>query len=323
MRPRTGSRGAVGALALVLAVGVAACPGSPTIAPDEHGRPGKDFVRAPEKSASSMEDIVAESMNCTVVVDSAGLPNRAEAMLEKDRGAVSGAAHFLAGTSDRGEERTTPRFTTDDLRAAIVSEEALRRRAAAVLIGRCRVEDAGVTSSLSDLVDQRLEVEADPMVQVELAMSRALLGDTRGVSVSSLEVLVKGDPKGRASCAAASYLAQQGKTTGWSALVAAFDASQPTPVRVDAVMASSAFGPLHAQATPDGGRVDVRGFLAVALTDKELGVRQAAIPALVEVQHPDATALLTSVEANDPSAGVRAVASHWLWHLRRAAPTNP
>lgn len=334
MRRHRGSRGAFLGVPIITALVVAACPGSPSIAPDKlaessyevagsdpsASHPGREVENTSPGNSNSPEDIVAESMTCEVVVEVAGLPLRGEAMLEKDRGAVSWAAHFLAGTSDRGEVRTTPPFTVGALRAATTSDETLRRRAAAVLLGRCRVDDKTVMHSLSELVTQRLEVESDPTVKVELAMSRALLGDTRGGALGLLETLAKGKPEQRASCAAASYLAQHGKTSGWPALVAAFDASQPPQVRVDAVMATTAFGPLQGHKTPEDQEVDVRGLLVGALKDQELGVRQAAIAALVEIQHPDAIALLVSVESNDPSNGVRAVASHWLWHLRKSAP---
>lgn len=316
-----GSWGAIGALNLALTL--AACRGSPTVAPERPTPTEQDGVRGEPAGARSMEDTVTESMTCVVAVEVAGLPHRGELMLERDRGAVSGAAHTLAGTSDRGEERTTPPFTTLDLKVALVSDEAMRRRASAVLLGRCRVGDEAVMRSLGDLLDERLGVETDPSVRVELAMSRALLGDPKGVAVPILESLAAGDPTGRASCPAAAYLAQHGRATGWPALLLAFDQAQPTWVRVDAVMAASAFGPLQGAAVPGGGHVDVAGFLAGALDDKEVGVRQAAIAAIVEIRHPEALALLTSVEARDPSPGVRAVASHWLWHLRRAAKSAP
>lgn len=321
MRGAMGSWGAICALNLVLTV--AACPGSSIVAPETPTPREQDGARGEPAGAKSMEDTVTESMTCVVAVEVAGLPHRGEVMLEKDRGAVSGAAHTLAGTSDRGEVRTTPAFNTGDLMGALVSDEAMRRRAAAVLLGRCRVGNEALMRSLGELLDQRLELETDPSVRAELAMSRSLLGDSKGVAVPILETLAAGDPTGRGSCAAAAYLAQHGKTSGWPAILLAFDQAQPTWVRVDAVMAASAFGPLQGSTTPGGARVDVAGFLAGALDDKEVGVRQAAIAALVEIEHPEAIALLASVETRDPSPGVRAVASHWLWHLRRAAPPTP
>lgn len=297
------------------------CPSGPCTAEVGSGRadPSEHTKAHDRKEDRRVDD---DTTACSVVIDTAGLKHRGDLALERDRGAVSLAAHFLAGTSDRGEERTTPAFSVADVAAAIAAPEPLRRRAGALLAGRCGASGRSARQ-LTALVVSTLENESDPSVAVELAMSALLRGEAAGHAHERLIALVALEPGVRVGTSAAAYLAQLGDVRGWRAVERAYAPTQPTQVRVDAVMAAPLFGPLQGADRSGTGPVDPHGLLASALADPEIGVRQAAIAGVVEVGHPEAVALLTRVEASDPSPGVKVVAANALWHLRRASPGAP
>ncbi len=279
----------------------------------------------PAPAQSEMEETMPtnEEATCQVRLGASGLAHRSETVLERERGRTAVAAHTLAGTSARGQELTTPPFSVAELVQALASDSVSLRQASAFLVGRCAVGDSETAKKLDMLVDERLRLETEPRVRVELAMSRALLGDPDGQARALLAALAKGAAEREEAPLAAGYLAQHGRAEGWPTLLQAFEPERSQATRVAALEAAIAFIPLQGARVGEL-RVDPEGLLTRAARDEVAGVRQAAILALVKTGHREAGPLLEEIRDSDPSPGVRAIAEHWLRHLEKdSAPSSP
>ncbi len=250
-------------------------------------------------------------ITCEVHIDAAGLPHRTPAMLERDRAAVKVAINLLLGRGNRGRSRRTPTIDTQRLHAAAVSDVDAQRRAAALLIGRCRATSADADARLVPILTVLVDPMQPPAVRTEAAMSQIL----RGAGDEPREVLVAlaaAEPK-HSPWHAAAYLAQAGDPSGWPAVIDGAR-SDYTPWRVEALGAAVAFGPSQGQ-TVAGGAVDPHGLIAAAVADGEITVRQSVPRWLVGVEHPDALRHIRAMAEGDPADGVRVVARHVLSQL--------
>lgn len=293
-----------------LSAALFACGGAPP--PADH-RPEAAPAAQPSKGPAMLApDKEPEGIACEIHLDAADLPQRTELMIERDRGAVSVAANTLAGTSNRGRPRAAPSVDTRALRQAAASDNARSRRAAAILIGRCKAADPEADQRLVETLAGLTADAQPPEVRIEAAMSQRL----RGVGDDPDAALVTLSEGDAAPWRAAAYLAQTGEARGWPA-VARGAASDDAPSRVEALEAAVAFAPMQGKEAGDT-TVDPHGLIAGAADDEAVTVRQSVPRWLIEVEHPEARARIEAL-TKDASSGVQTMAKHALGQLDERA----
>lgn len=255
-----------------------------------------------------------EGIACSFDGKAIDLPHRTAVMIERDRGAVSAAAHTLHGTSDRGRGRTTPAVTNSALHTAAASEVEALRQAAAVLMGRCSTGDAEADARLGKALDGLAAESEARGVRVEAVVSQLLRGGGEAAKAALRAIAGSGEGD-EAAVKAAAWLAQAGEASGWPAVVAGAKAEE-NQRRVGALDAAVALGPLQGEKVAGGeGAVDALGAIAGAIVDEAVTVRQNVPRWLVEVGHPEARKLIEGMIKDDASDGVRTMAEHALRSL--------
>ena len=228
---------------------------------------------------------------CQPHIDSAGLPWRTPALLERERHAYAAMANTL----------TQGPLTVALLKQALGSAEPGAAYAAAFLAGRCAAVDAGLTGVLADLAAGASE----PDVAIEAAMALALRGDpARGKAMLEARLHAVGPLDDQYK--AAFYLAQLGDPSGYGALLATLHSDIPH-YRLMALRHALAFQPYQGRMVGNL-QVDVAALLAERLADSDELVRSEVPFYLEELAPPDLRARLEQVEQADPSPSVRIAA---------------
>lgn len=256
---------------------------------------------------SSMQTAEPEGIPCAPHFDDAGLPNRTAQIIARERGSYEGMAEAMLGgeSAGKGTHAGEPAVTTAALHQAANSDDAIRRYAAAFLIGRCRAGDRDADARLTELAGRMLEPERGPDVAIEAAMSLVLRGQ-RARGQQYLQTAARSTDPFADAYKAAFFLAQLGDVSGYPALARTLQSEIPH-YRVMALRHLLPFAAFDGQAV-DGQKIDVHARLVERLHDSDALVRQEVPFYLEELARPGLEPLLEQVVASDPDENVRTAA---------------
>jgi len=240
---------------------------------------------------------------CTMLLESAGLPQRSDLLIDREKAAFPGMVKSLF-TMGKGE-MASPSLTSDVLIQALGSKKPGRAYTAAFIIGRCQAQDPGINSSLTQALETVIKEVAESDVVIEAAMSLVLRGNLEQGRQTLLAQVNSPKPLGD-QYKAAFYLAQLGDPSGYGALVKTLRSEIPH-YRLMALRHAIAFVPYQAQKI-NNLDVDIRGLLIERLSDSDELVRSEVPFYLEELQVPDLRSLLQPVAQYDPSPSVRTAA---------------
>jgi HEAT repeat protein len=174
------------------------------------------------------------------------------------------------------------------------------RAGAAVIVGRSNMNQA-----IPFL--KRLSGD-DPLVQVEAAMSLALLQE--GSGIPALIDLLDGDILTGAPITAAGYLADLGDPRGFPVILKALN-SEFTGNRLIAAVKIKYFLQYHNQMI-NGVKTDLFPIIKTALSDPDPKVRRELLYKLARLHDPRSSFLLSAVSLSDTNEEVRHLARRLL-----------
>lgn len=269
-------------------------------------------------AASSEMD--APARVCRPEIVAAGLPQRGELILQRERNLYAAMVAQLSGQrSERSFEEAAESLTMEDLEQSFAARKPVTLFAAAWLAGRCRPdapEDRRQLQALpAELIDALAAGRQGALERayIEAAMSLALLGAPEQARRALAPIVATGAPPSSAGYLAAFYLAQLGDPSGYPAMVAALrDESEHT--RLMAMRHLIGFQPYDGQRV-GGQTVDLRAELVARLKDPSPYVRVEAPYYLAEAGVADLEQLLTRVAKVDRHKDVRAAARETLSRL--------
>jgi hypothetical protein len=248
---------------------------------------------------------------CHPNIVNAGLPQRAEVILQRERNMFPLIVSGLQGNR-KGIPEGKVILTVEMLEEAFHSQDSLILSNVAFLAGRCQADMPGFLErmkfNLRNIINTLTVDEMDTMVLpfIQAAMSLALLGEIElARRVLTPLVKEKSDIVSE-NYLAAFYLAQIGDPSGYPSILKTLS-SNNEHYRLMAARQLIGFKPYQGQII-NGTPVDIQNELIKRLKDKSVYVRLEAPHLLAEAGIENLKEILLSISKNDKNKEVRQAA---------------
>ncbi|HEY1653310.1 MAG TPA: hypothetical protein VGG09_15605 [Acidimicrobiales bacterium] len=219
--------------------------------------------------------------HCTPRIDDAGLEDRFEMLLARERRLYPSMVMTVIGSPRSRPTGAEDKLTLEILEPALSADDVARQAAGCFLAGRCDPDDdpdgaARLAAGCSTVAagDPYDEFGVRARTVVEAAMSLILRGD-QDLGVAALRALVeRHDAQTGAEPLAGFYLAQTGDPSGWLSMLAALRDKEDPVLRLRAARLVIAFVP-HEGRKVGSETVDVQSALTALSKDKDRYVTEA------------------------------------------------